>query len=544
MHRSVTHPVSPVTHVPPGQSDGQCQGRSEVSGHPGNGQDASTAAGEGLGASPVRSQMDVYSAVRWSAFSKYSAQGMQVVLSIVMARLLAPEYFGLLGMATVITGFVKVLGDLGFQSAIVQRKTVSHELLSTIFWANLAVCTVLAVILVAISPLAAAMYRDPRVAPILAVLSLNFVFSALAMIPSALLTRQMAFDKLAVREVAAIMVQGATAIPLALLGWGVWALVAASLASSTAQMLLINLIYPFRPRLTFQRQTLQECLGFGLNLTGFSIFNYFARNADNLIIGVFLGPIALGYYALAYRLMLMPRDSITQVLTRVLFPAFSRMQDDDDRLRGSYLRACGAIAFVTFPMMTGMAVIAKPLVHGLLGEKWLPAVPVIWILAAVGAIQSVGSTVGQLYLAKGRADWLFRWGVSAGALYVLSFVIGIPWGIIGVALAYALTNLLLSYPLFAIPFRLVRGLHLRDLVIELWPYTWCSLSMAMFVLSAERLLNAAGIPPTAIVMICIPIGALAYSVLALWHKPPALGDCARLAPAGIQPYFARARRLI
>ena len=156
--------------------------------------------------------------------------------------------------------------------------------------------------------------------------------------------------------------------------------------------------------------------------------------------------------------MLLPRDSITQVLSRVLFPAFSRMQDNADRLRASYLRSCGAIAFVTFPMMSGMAVVAEPFVHGLLGDKWLPALPVIWILAAVGAMQSVGSTVGQLYLAKGRADWLFRWGITAGTLTVLSFLLGIPWGIIGVATAYALVNCVLLYPLFAIPFRLVNGL--------------------------------------------------------------------------------------
>ena len=239
-------------------------------------------------------QMDVYSAVRWSALSKYSAQGMQFVLSIIMARLLAPEYFGLLGMATVITGFVKLFKDLGFSAAIIQRTRLSPTLLSTIFWANLALSICLAGALVVIAPLAATIYRDPRVAPILAALSLNIIFSGLTTIPSALLTRAMAFNKLAVREVAGVVVTGVTAIPLAMAGCGVWALVVSSLTSSAAEMILLNVLYPIRPRFSLDTQGLRECVSFGLNVTGFNFFNYSPRSSDNLIIG-FLGPVAWGY---------------------------------------------------------------------------------------------------------------------------------------------------------------------------------------------------------------------------------------------------------
>lgn len=303
---------------------------------------------------------------------------------------------------------------------------------------NLAICLPVGGVLVGVSPAASWMYRDPRVGPIVAVLSISFVLAGLTMIPTAMLTRQMAFNKLAVREIAGTAINGATSISLACLGWGVWALVAGSLAGSASQMILINLLCPFRPRLAFDRQGLKECLGFGLNLTGFNVFNYFARNADNLIIGIFLGPVALGYYALAYKLMLMPRNAVTNVVTRVLFPAFSRMQDDDERLAKAYLRVCGAIAFVTFPMMAGLAFVAHPFVEVVLGDKWFPAVPLIWILAPLGAISSIQTTVGQIYLAKGRADWMFWWGIVSGVLRVVSFLIGLPWGVVGVAAAYAI----------------------------------------------------------------------------------------------------------
>jgi len=468
---------------------------------------------------PDNKKMDVYSAVRWSAVSKYGAQGVHVVVSLVLARLLAPEYFGLLGMAMVITGFVKVFKNLGFSTAIVQRKTTGPDLLSTLFWVNLAVCLVVAGVVAGIAPLAASMYQDPRVAPIVAVLAVNFVMAGFTMIPTALLTRQMAFHKLAVREIAGIAVDGSTSIALALCGWGVWALVAGTLAGHAAQMVLINLVCPFRPRLAFDKQGLKECLGFGLNLTGFNIFNYFARHADNLIIGIFLGPVALGYYALAYKLMLLPRNSITNVVTRVLLPTFSRMQDDDERLAKAYLRTCGAIAFVTFPMMAGLAVVARPFVEVVLGEKWLPAVPIISILATVGALQSVTSARGQLFLAKGRSDLMFGWGIVGSTINVIGFVFGIPWGLQGVAISYLITCSVITVPGHIIAFGLVRGLGIGRLITTTAPYAVASAIMAGAVFALRTILEGLTWDPVVLLTACVVAGVFVYAAVIVSLRP-------------------------
>ena len=478
-------------------------------------------------------KMDVYSGVRWSAVSKYGAEGVHVVVSLVLARLLAPEYFGLLGMAMVVTGFVKVFRNLGFSSAIIQRKKTSAELLSTLFWVNLGVCLLVAAVVVGISPAVSLMYNDPRVGPIVAVLSVNFVFAGFTMIPTALLTRQMAFNKLAVREIVAVFVNGATSITLALLGFKVWALVWGTLAGSLTRMVLINLLCPFRPRLAFDRGGLKECLGFGLNLTGFSIFNYFARNADNLIIGIFLGPVALGYYALAYKLMLMPRDAVTNVVTRVLFPAFSKMQDDDERLANAYLRVCGAIAFVTFPMMAGLAVVARPFVEVLLGDKWLPAVPVICILAPVGALQSIWGPAGQVCLAKGRADLYFRLGLAGGLLFVCSFFVGLPWGIVGVASAYALTCLVWLPTWWWFAFRLVRGLTLRRLFRAILPYALASAAITLVVPICRWALSISGTPTPLALILCIITGVVTYAAILVAVRAPAIQDVVRLLPGSL-----------
>jgi len=472
---------------------------------------------------------DFYSSVRWSAFSKYGAQGMQFVISMVLARLLAPEYFGLLGMATVITGFVKVFKSFGFSSAIVQRKNVSDNLLSTLFWVNLGVCLLVAAVVLGIAPLAAWMYDDPRVMPIVAVLSINFVFAGFTMIPAALLQRRMEFKKLAIREIGGVLAAGLTAIPLAWMGWGVWALVGSSLASSFAQMILINLAVPYRPQMVFDRQGLNECLKFGLNITGFNIFNYFSRNADNLVIGLFLGPVALGYYSLAYKLMLLPRDSVSKVLARVLFPKLSKLQDNDERLADVYLRATGAIAFVTFPMMAGLAVLAEPFVQVVLGERWLPAVPLIQLLAPVGALQSVAATGGNVFLAKGRSDLMFRWGVVQGTLRTIAFFVSAPFGVAALAAAYAVTAILFAPTSVIIICTLVQPLTLARITKALRPSmlyaTATFISITLIDVAINQLFHLTPFWRLALLSLA---GASTYVLTSLMSGHPVASDFAKL----------------
>ena len=265
-------------------------------------------------------KMDVYSGVRWSAVAKYGTQAVDVVTSIIVARIVAPEAYGLLGMAIIITGFLMVFQSLGFGSALIQRKEINDTLTSSLFFVSLAVCLGLAAGLVAVAPLCSWVYDDDRVGPIVAVSSLMFVFSSLSLIPSSLLTRRLAFQRLAWVDISVSAVRAVSAISLALAGWGVWALVWSSIAGSAVHALFLYMACDWRPRWLFSWSEVRGVFGFGANLTGCSIFNYFARNADNFIIGAFLGATPLGYYSLAYRILLFPCDSVTGVLTRVLFP--------------------------------------------------------------------------------------------------------------------------------------------------------------------------------------------------------------------------------
>lgn len=484
--------------------------------------------------------MDVYGGVRWSAASALGGQAVQFVISIVLARLLLPQDFGLLAMATVFVGFLSIFATMGFGMAVIQRREVSDSMLSSLYYATLVFAGFLAIATAGAAPLCAWIYRDPRVMPVMAALGISFLLSAPGVIPAALLNRQMRFGRLAVADLTSAVINGAVAIALAATGWGVWALVIGSFAGTTAGSALFHLLSRWRPRLIFHLPEVRSVLSFGANVTGFGVFNYFARNADNFIIGAFLGAGPLGFYSLAYKIMLKPRDAVTNMLMRVLFPAFSRMQDDDARLKAAYLRVCGTIAFVTFPMMFGLLAVAQPFVQVVLGEKWLPAVPLICLFEPLGAVQSIGVTAGHLFLAKGRADWYFRWGVVAGGLYVCCFLAGLPWGVLGVAISYTLTSSVLMVAGCHIAFRLIQGLTLRSLLAALLPYIVCAGSMGALVMGCRSALETLRFSSTVVLAVSVAVGLTVYGLIVLATRPPALHDFISLLPTRWATRFKQA----
>jgi PST family polysaccharide transporter len=278
-------------------------------------------------------------------------------------------------------------------------------------------------------------------------------------------------------------------LTLAFQGFGVWSLVFQSLVTTTVMTVLLFVFCQWKPRLVFKWTEVRSITGFSLNLTGYNIFNYFARNMDNILIGKFLGAEALGYYSLAYRIMLYPLQAIYRVIGRVIFPLFSQIQSEDARFRQAYLKLVSNIAMITFPVMMMVMVLAKPFVLVLFGPQWLPAVVIVAVLAPIGLIQSAGTTVGVIYQAKGRTDWMFRWGVGVGILVMIAFVVGLRWGILGVAVAYGIVSLLCAYHNFAIPFRLI-SLPMRELGRVLWRPFFCSLVMVGVLIVIKSILSA------------------------------------------------------
>jgi len=453
------------------------------------------------------------SGIKWSAISQVGRQATQLLTTIILARLLSPSDFGLVGMAMVVIGFINIFKDLGTAAAVIQRKELSEALLSSIFWVNAGFGALAMIVLFLIAPFGGLLYRELRVVAVLQVLSMSFFISGLGILHQALLERSLSFNSLAKLETASVLVGAIVGIGLAFADAGVWSLVFQSLTTAIVATVLLWLLSSWRPQWAFRWSEVRAISRFSLNLTGYSIFNYFARNADYLLIGRYLGAQDLGYYTLAYRILLFPLQNITAVIGRVMYPVLSTMQDDNRRFASAYLKVIGAIALITFPLMTGLLALAEPFVLTFFGQTWRPVILLIMIFAPVGMIQSVGATVGGIYQVKGRTDWMFRWGIGSGTLVVIAFLAGLRWGIVGMAVAYAIASFLLSYPSFWIPFRLVDLKFVQLLRVLRSSFLNSGLMFVMLVLFIMILPSS--LPDVIILLLSVILGVAIYTA-ATW----------------------------
>ena len=345
-------------------------------------------------------RLKTISGVRWSAIARFVQQLLSFLTIAILAHLLSPSAFGVVGMTFVVINFVEVFRDLGTSAVLIQRKEISRELISTLFWMNLLLGFLFALIIIGIAPLAAIFFREPKITMILRIMSISFVLTGLSVIPEALLVREMLFRKLAYIENTSFLFGAVIGVGMALSGWGVWSLVMQSLTRALSMGIILWLTNPFSPQQDFFLKSLRSIASYSLNLSGFNLLNYFIRNADNMLIGRYLGSTPLGFYELAYKWIFFPIYQISGVVGRVFFPAFSKLQNDNMKFCEVYLRLCSSIGIVTFPLLLGMAGLAKPLILVTLGHKWAPIIPLLIILSPVGILQSIGTTVGHIYLAR------------------------------------------------------------------------------------------------------------------------------------------------
>ncbi|MBL8175184.1 MAG: MOP flippase family protein [Bryobacterales bacterium] len=463
------------------------------------------------------------SGISWSMASVIGRQVLSFGAVAVLARILGPEAYGLIGMANVVTGFVVQFRDLGTGAAVVQRQSISPRMLSSVFWFNLLVGIVLGSGVFLLAGPAVSFFHDARVKPILQVMSLALPLASLSVVQQSLMSREMAFERLAVLEFVTSLIAYAAALGCALSGMGPWSLVVLNLASSFVSTAMLWFLSSWRPSWVFDREEIRSVWAFSLNLSGFGLVNYFSRNADNLIVGRVLGSAPLGYYQMAYNLMLYPIQNITSVISRVLFPAFAKIQDDDERFRSAYVRSCLLIGLVTFPVMAGLGVVADPFLRVVLGAKWIPAIATFQILAPVGMFQSVLGTVGQIYVAKGRTDLMLYWGIYGSAVMVISFLIGVPYGIAGVATAYSIAfYTLILYPVSVIPFRLI-GLRFADFARPFIPQLLLTVTMSVVCVGWLRVLNVFAADNHWLRLLStVALGAFIYGGGILWWRPPGL----------------------
>ena len=371
---------------------------------------------------------------------------LQMVGTVVLARLLTPADYGLITMVAVVVNFVTMFKDAGLSMATVQKDNITHEQISTLFWINVFISIALGLCVLVSSPLVAWFYGKPELTAITAVLSISFIFSGLSIQHAALLRRNMRFGSLAIVQIASQVITLTVTILLAFYGWRYWALVGGSLTTAFATVVLTFFFCPWLPGHMQKGTGVRDMLKFGGHLTGFNFINYFSRNADNVLIGRFIGADALGLYARAYNLFMMPISQIRGPLNQVAMPVLSSLKDQPERYVRYYQRLLDIMATLTFPLTIYCAIEAEFLIRLLLGPQWLGAVSVFRILAIAGLIQPIFTTWGVVVLSCGYARRYLIWGSINAVVCVVAFILGIPFGIKGVAGFYTIACYIMVLP--------------------------------------------------------------------------------------------------
>jgi PST family polysaccharide transporter len=364
----------------------------------------------------------------------------------ILARVLTPGDFGLVGMVTAATGLIALVKDLGLSTATIQREEIRHHQVSTLFWVNAGLSTGIALLTAAAAPALARFYREPRLTGITVALACAIVLGGLALQHQALLSRQMRFSTLAGVEIVSQAIAAAGALLAAWLGAGYWALVLQQVLLSAVSLAGAWITCPWRPGRPVRGSGVRPLLRFGGNLTGFGIANYLARNLDDVLIGRQFGPGPLGLYSKAYGLLLMPLRQINTPLSHIAIPTLSRLQDQPERYCRYYLGSLGLVALITMPLIAWLFVVSREVVLFILGPQWIGASALFSIMAVTAFLQPVLHTAGWVYVSLGQADRMARWGTLFSGLHIASFVVGLPWGPEGVAVSYAVSVYLLAVP--------------------------------------------------------------------------------------------------
>ena len=389
-------------------------------------------------------------AIRGGAFT-VGSQASQFVIGLlatmVMARLLTPRDYGLIGMVTVVTGFLTIFKDIGLSRATIQRNVLTHDEASSLFWINGAVGVGIALLTAAIAPVIARFYGEPRLTNITIALACGFLVSGFSVQHQALLRRRMRFGILAANDVFSVTLASVVGITMAFERMSYWAIVGNQLTFTISGAVLAWTVCRWRPSLPKRSTPVREMLAFGGNITGFTVLNYFSRNTDDLLIGRFWGSQQLGLYAKAYQLLLFPLNQINLPIGGVAVPTLSRLVDEPERYRAAFARTLDKIVLITMPLVVFLMVCSDWLIAVVLGSQWVGAAKIFMWLAIAGFVQPIGYTTGWLFTSQNRTGELLRWGVMSSILAVGSIAAGVHWGAEGVAKSYGLTSALITTPL-------------------------------------------------------------------------------------------------
>lgn len=456
--------------------------------------------------------------VVWSVIQKWGLEAISLLSFVALSRLLDPEAFGLVAMASVFTAFVQIFLDQGFGAAIVQRADVEQEHLDTAFWTSVLTGILMAVGALAAADLVAGFFQEPRLAPVLSWLSLSFILGGLSSTQLAILQREFAFKSLAARSLSATAVGGVVGVSMALAGFGVWSLVGQILVSGLAGVIVLWRASDWRPGFNFSRKHFTELFTFGISIIGNKTLIFFNRRSDDFLIGYFLGATMLGYYTIGYRLLLVMIRLVTGITNTVAFPTFSRLQHKPEQMRRAFYNVTQYTSLLAFPVFIGLALLAPELIPALFGEQWAPSIPVMQILALIGILQSLLVFNGTVIKACGKPSWLLGIMLLTSVCSVIGFLLAVRWGIVAVAASLVIVGYLLA-PVSYIAVRRLIQINIRTYLWQFAAPLSASLVMVAVIVGLKYLLERQALNLYLQLSIYLTAGVVTYLLVILLTAP-------------------------
>ncbi len=383
----------------------------------------------------------------WAFLKTISISTTRFLTTILLARLLSPQDFGILGMAVLFMDIVNLFGNIGVGGALIQRKEIDDRDVSTVYWANFCSGLILTVLCLVLSPVVATFFHEPILTSIIVCLSLNFIFSAMASTYHVLMMRSLNFKSIAIIEMISTGVRVLITLILAMSGFGVWSLIMGMIGERIVKTCLFAAWGKWRIKLLFDKERFKGLFHFGKNLYGICFLNYFNSNIDYIVTGRFLGSANLGYYQFSFALPHLVLTHIVENILDVVYPLYCKVHDEKDRILRGFLKTINFISIVTFPLMFALFFMAEDFILLVYGVRWTPSIIPLKILCLSGAVLSITSVSSTLCISLGRPDVSLKWQSFMLPLTIVAVWIGSRWGINGVASAMALMaslNLILA----------------------------------------------------------------------------------------------------
>lgn len=472
----------------------------------------------------------------WSFFERAGQQCLQLVFSIVLARILSPAEFGVIAMLYIFMSLAQALLDSGFGSALVRAQNTTRLDESSVFYFNIVIGCAAAGVLWLTAPAIAAFYAVPILVPLTRWLSLNMAINAFGVVQTAILTRRIDFKSQMKASLTSTLISGALGVALAYKGYGVWSLVAQSLSSNLIRTVLLWFLSAWRPLLAFSLKSLTGMFGFGSMILVTSMLNTVFYNIYLLIIGKLFTATELGYYSRAQSFQQVPVQQVLSVtIARVLFPVFSAMQEDKARLKRSLQRALTMTALINFPFMAALAAMAEPFIRVLITDKWLPAVPYLQLLCAVGALFPLQQINLNALKAQGRSDLYFRVEVATKLFIIAAILITYRWGIEALIIGQIATSCI-AYYFYSYYSGKFLGYPFLEQVRDVAPTLLISIAVGGII----YLISLAGIPNLLVLLLAQTAAGLGlYFTLCGLFKLPAFIELMDITAPKVRKVFAR-----